>query len=138
MINSKELRRGNYVNFEPNGGTDYCIVNAIDTTELRLATVDGQFKNIVAYLDSGWLNPIPLTPEILEACGNISPIELIYDDSDAPGIVGDYRFKFNDEWVIIEYLHHLQNLYQDIAKKEFEIKEFNNMHTHSSNHENKS
>jgi hypothetical protein len=135
MIQANQLRIGNLVNFDPNGGVDYCIVKSIiSATELRIATADEQLRQIVAYTDSGWLNPIPLTPELLEKCDfkKGEPISkgyyIPYSSNQYSNFIINYCPSNNSFWldsyvydVKIEFLHHLQNIYYSLIGQELQV-----------------
>lgn len=123
MIKAGDLRTGNLVLH--NGAI--IIIDGIDKSNESVMVEDKHIAIPLADID-----PIPLTPEWLKRCGfakqsegcwSRNGIVIMYDDSDAPGIVGDFRFEFAGELRIIDGLHHLQNIYLDITREELTIKE---------------
>jgi len=120
MINPKELRIGNLFscNLMPGFGEQIC-----EVIWLTKEGIENQYGGFCPYHAS---NPIPLTSEILERCGfhksvahnfwtNDGEFTIWYDDSDAPGISGDFRFQFHDSLITIQYVHELQNLYHSLT-----------------------
>lgn len=104
MINPKELRIGNWV--------EYCGVGFIqvDAIDIICATKPESAKDIY--------NPIPLTVDILERCGFDGEINSDYWEYDE-FIVGYYygddngfHYQIGTNYAIpVKYLHHLQNIF---------------------------
>lgn len=110
MIDIKEIRIGNIIRDGKDSFhsiTDADIYDEIGSSEV--------FK---------YYNPIPLTPEILEACGSLSPYviskyskeyySLFFDSVAACNVVGEVELKS---------LHQLQNLYFALTGEELMISE---------------
>jgi hypothetical protein len=112
MINAKELRLDNWV------------------------MADGQPTQITQMDFEQWtfdlIDPIPLTPELLEACGftmskwdkpwlHVSKWEkndlVLWSEKD-----NGFCFLINGMGRIIKHLHELQNLYHAITGEELEVK----------------
>lgn len=135
MINKSELRIGNIVQDTGFRVTSYCTIEELGRWIARLHSIT---EDIPLALEYAKITPIPLSPELLEACG----FELV------EGIVGQYelrtdRFYFsfyegkNDIMIHdmkqintlargiadlkIEYLHQLQNLVYDLTGAELSI-----------------
>jgi len=111
MIKANELRIGNLVN------TKYGILSVHAS---MLADIVNNGFNV---------NPIPLTPEILESCGFTKDEEelcLPVDDNyslvwDEDGVyIDSFESLLYDSRII--YLHQLQNLYFALKGEELEVK----------------
>lgn len=126
MIKSIDLRIGNFVKDK----------KGVILTVYGVAISDG--KNIIwydkeagFYLEDYEIDPIPLTPDILEACGFVKKTD------SAPGI-GDFHWYDNgdyetirvyNDWITlkgvesvpIKYLHHLQNLIFALTGQELTV-----------------
>lgn len=117
MIKARELRIGNAVNV-PHGMVfiDKFIDNGVHFT-------DGCGGNFAS------LDPIPLTPEILERCGFFETStdgEFIYNERGIIKInintIGLVSFNVGEIiFSTVHYLHQLQNLYFALTGKELEI-----------------
>lgn len=124
MIKANELRIGNLVQFESETGfTEQVKVVCIRENDFD-AEGDEVFHN-EKY--DGDYEPIPLTPEILEAAGFDKVSGLTYDHKDGNTIresSGQYWYyvKIHGNLRSIQYLHQLQNLYFSLTGKELEIK----------------
>lgn len=146
MIDAKDLRIGNWVNreywnphpTEPSIELDACLIYSIQSDRVSVRIND---KKIIARIPTEKIQPIPLTPEILEKCGFYVDIHYgvfnisIYIEGFNPftfrlrkGISG---LMDGEYWVFIsgglipekiKYLHDLQNLYYAVTKKELEYK----------------
>lgn len=113
MIPANELRIGNWVKLI---GTD------------RVYTITFPLHNDLAeqwHTALDYIQPIPLTPEILEKCG----FELYDDENNRWSLpsVGQYHFDegafyFSTTSRDIKYLHELQNLIYALTKKELQVK----------------
>jgi len=121
MIDKTHLRLGNYVMDED---------SVVMITELTSKHANHSQAFNCPYDD---LEPIPLTPEILEKCGfekNEDGDDGYYYDLSANGILfieGDkkgYCEVFLDmiEEVRVRYLHQLQNLYFSLTGQELNVK----------------
>lgn len=106
MIN--ELRIGNWVEYQ----SQFRQVSSI--------SVEGFTQAIgLGGINTTTVNPIPLTPEILEKCGVFQTVEgyslngvaLIYKNN-------EFSFWHNGTRIIIQYLHQLQNLYFALTGEE--------------------
>ena len=140
MIDTNELRIGNFVstNGKPMNTSNKGIykVLAIDSRDsfeelkgcVTITCDDPRYKDVGAWCQ--YLEPIPLTPELLEKCGfeydngkecwemdgecidiNIHPKEI--------GIEVDY---WENSLIKCKYLHQLQNMYYAITGEELEVK----------------
>jgi hypothetical protein len=124
MVKADELRIGNYVWHDGK----VIIVDGIDNANDCIMVADRHIPIPCDEIDS-----VPVTKQCLKAYGFTKNEEhgfwfrnklvIWYDDSDAPGIVGDFRFEFGNELLIIEHVHRLQNLYHSIYSEELTIKE---------------
>ena len=128
MIAANELRIGNWVMYDNRLFQIEAISRSLpclNTDEFGIGVVD--WNNI---------NPIPLTPEILEKCGFVKPSKndnhgglLVSIGNDVsirlkPLISGEgyYWDNFNGAYkVIINHLHQLQNLYFALTNSELTI-----------------
>lgn len=121
MIEAKQLRIGNWVNFDNRNW----LINSVTKDFPYLETIEFGF-GIVEYRN---IEPIPLTPEILEKCGfdptskgffkhpNWYNVSLKY-------IRGTYSLRFNFTDIVatnIDYVHQLQNLYFALTGEELTI-----------------
>lgn len=118
MIDAKELRLGNWLINEH--GREY----QVDGHEIY------QFDTMPEYREL-W-HGIPLTPEVLEACGFVSKKRWYYKEKFCLGYLTT-DLHFQAEWKFggvegtwnlldIKYLHQLQNLYFDLCGQELEYK----------------
>ncbi len=119
MIQFNEIRVGNWLKWKNNQ-------QPFDITAGLLRTVE-----FWAHLDIGDIEPINLTPEILEKCGfasiNNKPLyrkfllesELLFADSLLTITNGNQRFELN---IKCKYLHQLQNIVFALTGEEMEIK----------------
>lgn len=143
MIKAAELRIGNLLHWNADhGGAGIVEVVELDKYSEFGFTAEGDARHPHDN-DNEEIEGIPLTPEILEACGFEfhSTFEQYQIQRDLYLIVGD-RFghiekwkvlhePFNEEWkysagdhrhVTIKYLHQLQNIYFALAGCELTIK----------------
>lgn len=139
MINASELRIGNYIRSNPNGGDGTVIrLHTIGNSTVHGESLDGQLKNLKIDLDR-WNEPIPLTPEILQKCGFDknedagnwhSPEHTIYSTKGiSVGVKGDYIGWYNSSeddfyssyYPQLKYVHQLQNLYFALTGNELKI-----------------
>lgn len=137
MINANELRIGNFV-LDNNIQRKVLGIKKDDIGDVLLLdhkSTNRLLKNI---------NSIPLTPEILVACGFKKEIRGEEDDFDGPEIVyhldgvdiydhrecgGNFSYATYTRYPgrgfkggrIVDYLHQLQNLYFALTGKELEI-----------------
>ena len=120
MIDSKDLRIGNYVNSKPLGSNHRItgLLNDMLYTDLQLSYSE--------YED--W-QPIELTPEILEKCGfdkgilwnefQINQELRFYADIDE--VVCHLFDKQDHNITVIKYVHQLQNLYFALTGEELKV-----------------
>lgn len=119
MIKANELRIGNWIQLGKNFEQVYQIVFELGK---------GHSINHITYKED-WLDPIPLTPEILEVCGfernnelneywEYEGLKLWPDDEGTPNSF----YHINSELLVhIDHLHQLQNLYFALTGTELEI-----------------
>jgi hypothetical protein len=135
MIQANELRIGNYILYLDElyiiDGFQYVEKSPLVKYRVHFKTIDGKLRNSKM---QNWINPIPLTKELLEKCGFKDPAEngwalrlglnsidelcwyrqdnsLRYQTKDS-GFTRNYN---------TEYLHQLQNLYFDLVGEELTI-----------------
>ena len=129
MIQVNELRIGNWV---WNGYSGYMVVTELKRESISLRhhqfEVDGKYS----YSD---ISPIPLTPEILIACGfkDTRTRRVGFPDDIIEFNNGDYEINVDDGYnfvlatndygsmsafVEVKYLHQLQNLYYSLTGQE--------------------
>ena len=134
MINANELRIGNMV----------CLIaldQKIKIESISKVNEGGLFTwiyNSEEYEDSlSAIEPIPLTPDILEKCGFVKDNnDLEFHDPDfcswhqrefpVVGMLttsskGNYLFDEETDTLRIQYLHQLQNLYYSLTNSELQI-----------------
>lgn len=131
MINPKELRIGNYL---------------IHTKTDNIWSVDSvgsdgivyiNYKGSRIYIELNYLDPIPITPELLDRLGSEAQFEIGHEE-DGPyrwtlnsGMYQDFCFRFDDGVICelhdmelpIKYIHQLQNLVFALTGKELKLKE---------------
>lgn len=137
MIDAKDLRIGNWVNreywnphpTEPSIELDSCFIYSIQSDRVSVRISD---KKVIARIPREKLQPIPLTPEILEKCG----FEYIFPDEHRLEI-GNFIFSIDEDefqisvkqldsclrWIHLsnpKYLHQLQNLYYALTGEELQ------------------
>lgn len=121
MIQANELRIGNFVK-TPN--QDFFRIDAFEYLRDDFGKVaqgkDTQYHPLPWYLNN--IEPIPLTPEILEKCGLTNTIYLngyAYNFD----ITGDVSFNHGEYEQIcnVKYLHQLQNLYFALTGEELSV-----------------
>lgn len=129
MIPSNELRLGNYVISNPNGGAGTIIkIHTISESTVHGESLNGQLQNLRIDLDR-WCDPIPLSPDILEKAGfaHQSNNEYVKDNFVFRIQQNDlilHGFEYDYNGVILkrpEYLHQLQNLYFALTGEELQI-----------------
>lgn len=119
MIRANEFRIGNWVEARDGKNKSYVQVDGFLFWHFQLANADGGQA-----IEINSVYPIPLTSEILEACG----FELKEDRYFEKGRVVIYDFGGGIytlyQYVLpeIKYLHQLQNLYFALTGTELEIK----------------
>ena len=132
MIQANELRIGNYVYYKKD--RNYYDIRALCRDRVHPINIVEHDGNIRYAIDCTLedLQPIPLTPEILESCGakkeddylilDMQIIQLAYDLSEKK-ITFDLYADFHLEPFEIEcnYLHQLQNLYFALTGEELKI-----------------
>jgi hypothetical protein len=123
----EELRIGNYVNFKFKTG---------DIITIKKDYCEIQSDNMIIKSEYSDLQPIPLTPDILEKCGfDMNPDWEKYDGYAAVldlgwlnigmSIMGGVCLFDNDNrstGTNIKYLHQLQNLYYALTGEELNFK----------------
>ena len=130
MINANELRIGNWV--KDRGGKNLqihrfygfkieCDVKGMPTKENGIPIYYHPFTEEFEYLQ-----PIPLTPEILEKCGAIvyefdNGLGNQYRIKDRLFVIRDGNIVDYGSSVIIKHLHQLQNLYFALTNSELII-----------------
>lgn len=133
MVNVRDLRLGNLVA----AGLIICevtsihLVPQINEAHIRVSGFVDKDPQYCFY--DYQLDPIPLTPEILEACGFVQSNE--FDDTFRLNELDIYYRKGYCEWVVddrgdnegtrprfIKHLHQLQNLFHSLTGQELEIK----------------
>jgi hypothetical protein len=129
MINANELRIGNWVNFTGNGNDNFIKVNELWKREL---VSDYMGNELCLFYTEDDLQPIPLTPEILEKCGFVRKQDWFYKAFFVLGfLTTDSHFqtelKFagtEGDWRVLDItsLHQLQNLYFCLVGEELLIK----------------
>jgi len=139
MIKDTELRKTNLVYWHPpNGKYILMQVKEIKEQYLTASSLSGSATNLVLHYDSFDLQPIPLTPEILEACGfkkmsdgSNDYLGLATYNGIEKGILRFYDLdvkavalfvKENMIGTNLYYLHQLQNIYYLLTGRELEIK----------------
>lgn len=130
MVKISELRIGNIVLFSLEQQVDE--IAAIETNTVRLVQED---EGNISVTD---IDGIPLTPEILEKCGfektdnsneywtfwklkNGWHISESHHNEPSAGVEIGYCY-WGDDYIRVDYLHQLQNLYFALVKSELEIK----------------
>jgi len=118
MIQSNELRIGNYVNL--NDGLEHDKIRQISGIEHKIVytRIKGcRFAQVHQSFDR--IYPIPLTEEILLKCGfKIRKDGKLYHDTLS---LYEADFIFNSKSGIIKNLHQLQNLYFALTGQELEV-----------------
>ena len=122
MIDPKQLRIGNYITFPIGLKGKLCEVMAINEKQVLIKTeLDRR-----AWLNIDYLEPIPLTQEVLEKCGfeyskdlnQSQHKELIWDADHEE----DDSLYFTELHLEVKRLHQLQNLYFALTGEELNIK----------------
>ena len=116
MINANEIRLGNWVRW---GGVN---------VEITTVTI---YQRTFYKCTEGLVSGIPLTPEILIACGFVYVEDYAeYRYRESTNWFGVFN-EHNDDWyfdkpemstVVIKYLHQLQNLYYSLTGQELTYK----------------
>lgn len=122
MIQSSELRIGNYIDFECSN-----TVESFHCSEGKITAIhtDHVYVNTIKVPRLGMLKTIPLTEEWLLKCG-FNKISINYEKR---GIAiwyssqsRSYVFRYGHQSeTIIEYVHQLQNLYFALTGEELEV-----------------
>ncbi len=133
MINVKELRIGNWVNFDSVGND---VVETIDFNDEDPDKTDTYFTHVIDGSKPNETHPIQLTPEILEKCGfKPDSTMLSFQHPDPKNPQDEHKdlgtcyptFFYNKRlgrWmdchtrVCVDYLHQLQNLYYALTGEE--------------------
>lgn len=142
MIKANDLRRNDLVLFAPSGKRHHTIkprpCKVLEVHEEKVVVEDMGLKLSLFYGTED-LQPIPLTPEILDKCGfmevenDILPywqwmgedrnvIEWHEDGSILIGKAGECSHGFNTDEHRITSLHQLQNLYYALTGEELNVK----------------
>lgn len=129
MIAANELRIGSWVNHNGKPMKVLSVESDIDNNALPVMENGRDFYRM-SFDTDGDLQPIPLTPEILEKCG----FELKKSDNWTEYRLGIIGFDFNHSrlsgchiggeeyhYIEVSYLHQLQNLYFAITGRELEV-----------------
>lgn len=134
MIKANELRIGNWVTELRNSR-----IVSIDGIEPNHEFVWVNYLNGFGQYKVGVDNiePIPLTPEILEKCGFVLISKNSYwcfknevgfvlcmwmADSCVQGFEVKGSFYYGDSYIEIKYLHQLQNIYFSLTGEELDVK----------------
>lgn len=129
MIKANKLRIGNSISWETgHGQTVYGKVCGIEKDKIAISDIDPESAGQGFMLLQG-VNPIPLTPKILEKCGFVWHKE--QKDVQGKAVPGEWFHEAYAEYPGLFYLpqhglkhlHQLQNLYFAITGEELEIKE---------------
>jgi len=122
MIKANELRIGNKVAM----GVHICTINSIhlvpgiDEVHYRVSGFV-KFDQYAVY--DYQVDPIPLTPEILDRCGfKKTKFKWRIDEGDAFYLYGSNGFYAPFVMPEIKYLHQLQNIYYAMTGEELEYK----------------
>ena len=128
MIDPKEVRIGNLVNYNEDGYgfDDYVVV--IEPTEIHTR------RTIAERIKHAELNPIPITPEWLERLGFVCTWSASGDgttyEKDRISLHGDHFPLHLNGYTIpwfgmpkINHIHQLQNLYHALTGQELTVKE---------------
>lgn len=139
MINPQELRISNYVEYKGQMLPVLAIDNEAFLSELKykgLVRLPDKLPNGMVFGSSGiWcakINPIPITPEILERCGfeyidmpvngYADDKHLCYQQIDGTIVFMPFCTDDKDCHIHINYLHQLQNLYFALTNQELTFK----------------
>jgi hypothetical protein len=131
MISANELRVGNLLTWEG----QYMFVKDIFQEQIFLHNLDESVSNFFSYAE---VAPIPLSPEILEACGFVNENAIIGQHSLTLGrftfsaYEGSNRFSIQEKApenslakgidnLTIQYLHQLQNMVYFLTGQELTI-----------------
>lgn len=130
MIKSNDLRIGNNFKYE------YEVITLYGIEDKSVQILKPNMNNYFHKIPIDWIEPIPLTEEILLKCGFVS--KSIYDDLELNGFkiqstvrrcdtnerssfflnLGEENESLNNR---IDYLHQLQNLYWFLYGKELNV-----------------
>jgi hypothetical protein len=114
MIKANELRIGNWILPEHDLDGKYHIVGVLR-------------ENSVNETIESWYSPIPLTPEILEACGfkdckmEIGAQILSVSIKDGDASIYDAHIHSSNTDFPCKYLHQLQNIHYSLTSEELEV-----------------
>lgn len=123
MVNIKELRIGNMVRLGKHDQVVFGLLNNQSSSPVTCIMLAG---NAIWNYERE-VNPIPLTPEILEKCG----FDVEYTNGGfLCWLKGDFKLldrrlpypQFHHPEALILHLHQLQNLYYALTGQELEIK----------------
>lgn len=132
MININELRIGNFIstNGKPINTSDKGMYKALaidskDSFEelkgcVTITCDDPRYRDVSAWCQ--YLEPIPLTPELLKKCGFDRPLS-VYQKDHVDVIINKKRLGIAEDvlgnsLIICRYLHQLQNMYYAVMGKE--------------------
>ena|SRR5690349_17316758 len=124
MIQATELRIGNWVNI-PECGIN-AVIDIIGAKKVCIDTTRVDLDDNAGCFMCESLNPIPLTPEILEKAG-MKGDEILFDGS----LRCIEMIKGNDAFIVhyikknqpnVKHLHQFQNLYFALTGTELDIK----------------
>lgn len=127
MIQANELRIGNWVYPNEENATPWPIVGILNDEKVYfgLSSFNGRQEELTSVIE-----PIPLTPEILLACGFVKTMtgnymimdEDFWIDENKDGFTCKRQISANvPNWMPIadiKYLHQLQNLYYALTQTE--------------------
>jgi hypothetical protein len=134
-MKAQELRIGNWVEFRPDSHKRYNNQRQVKVVEIDrngILADDGKVP-IGLRFDSDALQPIPLSPEVLTACGFEKIGEdgyIIYEFEDEKNPNEGFRVEYEGEGYVyyypsntamdvqINYLHQLQNLFYYLTGEE--------------------
>lgn len=130
MIKANELRIGNYILYLNEiyivQGLKYEVNAPSEKWRVTFSTIDGKLTNAKT---ANWINPIPLTPEILEKwCGLRSGSDCIHCNNFFLSIAQNSKGAWEDPeryegipYEPINYLHQLQNLFFALTGTELTV-----------------
>lgn len=119
MIKPNELRIGNLIEYlvEDDFHGNEWMFNKVDSEDILMCVKDNDYFN-------RFYRPIPITPEILGKCPQVTDFnEIVLKDSYGNNVYaqydfGDMDFRIGKSWYRCEYLHHLQNIFFDLSGEE--------------------
>jgi hypothetical protein len=124
-MKTQELRIGNILKGETREGS-VLVANVHEILECEVSLI---FEGRVHRFTHDRIEPIPLTPEILTACGFIWDGECwnfdgfrIWDSATANAAKSEYYHINSETLTNFDFLHHLQNYYHAVSTEELEYK----------------